>query len=473
MKTLKKCLCLLLALSALLTFTACSSDKNDDENGGSVATGGEWEIDFSGKDYQNYDFTVLRANIEDAHGLIGYSNDIWIENFSNDILANAVYNRNVLLSEMLNVNIVLNHVEQGVKLTNTLEKNTMSGDAPYDLTVLNMRGFPSLIEKGLVKGMEELNLDTSYSWWDKKAENAFNIGGKQYAMISDITYVDKLNTVGVFLNTTMAQNLKLPDFYQMVDNGEWTWEVMKQYSVIASDSGQEIYGLSAQNDFSYYMMHAANIQTVSKNNDGELVYKLPYNRPVNILQDVFTVMNANYFFNRQLDGDLTIDDVAKMFGEQNLFLVRPLTTFYYMKNYYDNYGILPLPKMDDVYDDYYSSINHHAGTLMALPMNNNENERTATVLQAWGMISEKIVNPEFYDKILSTRMVTDVNGSRMLDIIFENRIYDIGLLFNFGSVENVVLKSSKGLLERAPGTVGSEISGTKSSIETAIKEFLK
>ena len=335
-----------------------------------------------------------------------------------------------------------------------------------------MRGFPTLINQGLVKDMNGLQLDTSYSWWDKDAQNSLKIGGKQFALISDVTYVDKLSTIGVFFNTSMAQNLKLPDLYEMVDNGEWTWEKMKEFAVIAAESGEEIYGISSQNDFSYYGMHSANVQTVSKSNSGELTYKLPYQRPVNVLQDMFTIMNENYFFNRQLEG-LDVDQTVQMFGDQNLFLVRPLQTFYNMKNYYDNYGVLPMPKYDDAYNDYYSPINHHAATLMAVPMSNNEDARTADVLQAWGMISEKIVSPEFYDRILSTRMVSNPESSRMLDIIFEHRVYDIGLIFNIGSVEGIVLLSSKTQISKAPGTIGSSISSMKLSINSAITDFLE
>ena len=467
MKILKRSLCLALALIMLFTLAACSGKKNE-EAVTETTTASEWPVDFSGVDYSGHEFVILRADIEGSHGLTGYPNDIWIEEMGGDVLGNAVYTRNQTLCNMLNITLKMETQDMGVALTNTLEKNTMSSDIPYDLTVLHMRGFPALIEKELVKDMNELKLDTSHSWWDKDAETALNIAGKQYAMISDVTYVDKLNTVGVFLNTNMAANLGLPDFYDMVDNGEWTWAKMKEYAIKAADSGEGVYGISA-----HYMMHAANITTVAKDGNGELFFRLPYQRPVNILQDVFTVMNENYFFNRQLDGNLSIDDAVKMFGDKNLFLVRPLTSFYFMKNYYDNYGILPLPKMDDSNEGYYSSVNHHAGTLMAVPINNGDNERTANVLQAWGMISEKTVMPEFYDRILSTRMVSDTNGARMLDIIFENRIYDIGLIFNFGGFENTILISDKELLSRAPTTISSSIDGVKIQVNNAIKEFMK
>ncbi len=473
MKALKKSLCLSLALLMLFSLVACgSSDKDGDDTGSSaVNTDSEWKIDFSGKDYGNYDFRVLRADIETGHSWSGYPNDVYVEEISGDILANSVYYRNQALKDMLNVNIAMEIQPMGNDLTTALSNSIVSGDGGYDTAILHMRGFPTLVNQGLVNDMNNLGLDTSYSWWDSAAEDALNINGKQFAMISDVTYVDKLSTIGVFYNLQMAEELHIPNLYEMVDNGTWTWEKMKEFAIAATESGEEIFGISAQNDYSYYFMHAANVQTVSKDNNGALVYKLAYQRPVNVLQDAFTAMNQNYFFNRQLEG-LDSNQVAQNFGEHYMFVVRPLQSFYYMKNYNVDYGVLPMPKYDDLYEDYYSPINHHAATLMAIPMSNTEYGRTADVLQAWGMISEAKVMPEFYDRILSTRMVNDPESSRMLDIVFENRVYDVGLIFNFGSVENTVLLSSKTQIEKAPGTIGSSISSVKSAINTAIENFL-
>lgn len=472
MRILKKCLCLMLALMMLLALSACKSDADGTEAGpGNVPVDETWEIDFSGKDYGGHTFTVLRANTELEHQWLGHANDIWVEEVSGDILGNAVYNRNQALKEMINVEIVM-ELSKPAELANVLNKSTLAGDTTYDLVIPQISRLPELINLGLIKDMNELLLDTSYSWWDKEAENALNIGGKQYGMISDIIYVDKLSTVGVFFNTTMAQNLKLPNLYEMVDNGEWTLEKMKEFAKIANDSGEEIYGISCQNDFSYFVMHSANITTVSKDSSGNLSYKLPYQRPVNVLQEAFTIMNESYFFNRQAKS-LHVDETVELFGTQDLFLIRPLQTFYYMKEYYEDYGVLPMPRYDNVYDEYYSPINHRSAVLLTFPKNNMDSARTADVLQAWGMISEEKVMPEFYDRILSVRMVNNPESSRMLDIIFEHRVYDIGLIFNFGSVESIVLISNKFAIEKAPGTIASTISSSKDSISNSIKDYIE
>lgn len=472
MRTLKKVLCLALALMMLLSIVACKKDTDTgDGESSSVASGENWAIDFSGKNYGGHVFTVMRADTELEHKWSGHANDIWVEEISGDILGNAVYNRNQILKEMLGVEISM-ELAKVTELSTTLNTSVLSGESTYDIVIPQISRFPELINLGLVKDMTELSLDTSYSWWDKQAEYAMNIGGKQYGMISDVIYVDKLSTIGVFFNTTMAENLKLPNLYDMVDNGEWTLEKMKEFSIIANESGENVYGISCQNDYSYFVLHSANINTVSKDNNGNLVYRLPYQRPVNVLQEAFTIMNQNYFFNRQ-EYSLQVDETVQRFGMENLFLIRPLQTFYYMKEYYEDYGVLPMPRYDDVYEGYYSPINHMSAIILTLPKNNNAPERTADVLQAWGMISEKKVNPEFYDRILSTRMVKNPESSRMLDIIFGRRVYDIGLIFDFGGVESIVLVRNKFAIEKAPGTIASTVSGSKESVTTSINDYFE
>ncbi|MBR4014063.1 MAG: hypothetical protein IKJ00_07185, partial [Clostridia bacterium] len=151
MKLFKRGLCLILALLMLVSLAACADKGGDGESNDSVSTSGDWEIDFSDKDYEGYEFTILRATIEENHGWSGIPIDLAVDEMSGDILANSVYNRNQTLSELVNVSIKLEMVEMGAKLTNALSTSVMSGDGGYDLTVFHMRGFPTLINQGLVK----------------------------------------------------------------------------------------------------------------------------------------------------------------------------------------------------------------------------------------------------------------------------------------------------------------------------------
>lgn len=466
----KKVLSLLLALLMLsMAFVACGKGSEDDENADELSDTNEYELDFSDRDYGGHEFTVLRPLAESQHKIEGAApNDIYVDEMGSDPLSNAVYTRNQILEQQLNVKIVMSMEKDGPRTVELLNTNVLSGDKPYDMIDQMMEFFPHLINQGLIQDMSVLNLDTSYSWWDSKAENAFEFMGKKYGMVSDITYLDKLSTVGVFFNTSMATELGMPDLYSMVDNGEWTYEEMKKYAIMASNSGEEVYGVSCQNDASYFFLHSANIKTVVETADGSLGYTLSTQRPVDALGEIFTLMNQDYFYNRQ-KYNASVDDTAKMFNEQVLFLVRPIFTFYFLKNYTSDYGILPMPKFDDVNEGYYSPINHHVATFISIPKNNSEYERTADVLQAWGMISQKTVMGELYDRVLSAKYVNDEQSAEMINIILDNRVYDIGFIWDFGGIEGTLVLSNVKMIEKAPETIGSTVVSLKQAVLASIK----
>ena len=184
------------------------------------------------------------------------------------------------------------------------------------------------------------------------------------------------------------------------------------------------------------------------------------------------MMNSNYFFNRQSAG-LDVTDTIKKFAQssENLFMVRPLQSYYNIKDYSDNYGILPMPKYDSASDTYYSPINIYSAGTLCLPYTAQNNERIADVLQAMGMVSRSIVMPEFYDTVLGLRFANDLQSSRMLDIIFQNRVYDIGMIWNFGDLRSILVLSGAAL-EVAENTVASNISGSYDQIKKGISNFL-
>ena len=179
-------------------------------------------------------------------------------------------------------------------------------------------------------------------------------------------------------------------------------------------------------------------------------------------------MNEDYFYNRQ-KYNASVEDTAKMFSEQVLFLVRPIFTFYYLKNYTSDYGILPMPKFDEINEGYSSPVNHHVATFISIPKNNSEYERTADVLQAWGMISQKTVMGELYDRVLSAKYVNDAKSAEMINIILDNRVYDIGFIWDFGGIEDTLVLSNVKMIEKAPATIGSTVVTLKQSVLAAIK----
>jgi len=54
------------------------------------------------------------------------------------------------------------------------------------------------------------------------------------------------------------------------------------------------------------------------------------------------------------------------------------------------------------------------------------------ILEALSAESKYTLRPAYYDVTLKTKMARDEDSSDMLDIIFRNRVWDIGEISNFG-----------------------------------------
>ena len=471
---MKKTLCLVLALLMLiLTMSGCKKTTGAETTGeGNNSVSADMEgypIDFSGKDYGGYEFTFLRYDTETARGWTGIPNDIFSESTSADVLENAVYRRNDEVENMLGVKIGMKIYGSG--LSTHLQQDCLSGTPSYDAVIQLTTYLYQLFNLGLIRDMSVLELDTSYDWWDKKSIDAFTVGGKTFGMVSDLTYIDKLSTIGVFFNISLAETLHTENLFDLVDSGEWTYDTLVRYAKLATDSGEDVIGISCQNDASYFFLHSANLKTVDKVN-GKIELLLDSKREIEVLQNIFTMMNDYCFFNRQKAG-LDVTETVKKFAQnaENLFLIRPLQTYYNIKDYSNSYGILPMPKYDSAVDDYYSSVNPFSAGTLCIPYTVDNTQRTADVLQAMGMVSRKEVMPLFYNTVLGARFAENEQCVRMLDIIFRNRIYDMGIIWNFGDIMKIIVQSGDSLTTAA-NTISSTVSGSREKIRNAIDSFM-
>jgi len=99
-----------------------------------------------------------------------------------------------------------------------------------------------------------------------------------------------------------------------------------------------------------------------------------------------------------------------------------------------NFGIVPLPKFDEAQTQYYSVVNPYTGVLLGVPKSVQDLERTSIILEAMAAESRYTLQPAYYDVVLQRKYTRDDESQEMLDIIFGNRIYDIGAVYSFGNV---------------------------------------
>ena len=107
-----------------------------------------------------------------------------------------------------------------------------------------------------------------------------------------------------------------------------------------------------------------------------------------------------------------------------------------------DYGFLPLPKYDDAQENY-SSLSWSANPLIPSTADIDQSGLVSEWLSYYGYTH---VRPEFYDSMFSARFAQDEDSPKMLDIIFNNMVFDPGMNFlsknYYGYFDNMVMSNN-------------------------------
>ena len=134
-----------------------------------------------------------------------------------------------------------------------------------------------------------------------------------------------------------------------------------------------------------------------------------------------------------------------------------------------DFGILPYPKFSETQDDYYSTIFPYISQFICVPVVQNDISRIATVTEALGYYGEQIVKPAYYDVSLKGQAARDAESLDMLDIIFENLVYDIGYYYQVGPYNKQLIY----MLRESDSNFASRYEAYRPAAETQISNINK
>ncbi|MGM9624902.1 MAG: hypothetical protein ACI3XM_04250, partial [Eubacteriales bacterium] len=251
-----------------------------------------------------------------------------------------------------------------------------------------------------------------------------------------------------FYNQKVAADYDLGDLYAYVEKDQWTLDLLLELSENASQDldnngvydEKDAYGLSCQNDGVYILLNAGNLCICDTNSEGDVVFSLTESKTMDTLQKIYELMtDRRRYFNRQTF-NLTLNDAINMFNEnRTLFLIRPLQSLFVMRSMQSDFGILPMPKLEEGQASYGSAVNPYSATLLCLPFYQEDAERTGEIIQYLAYESYYTVSEPFYESVLGTKLIRDDSSAHMLYIAFANRVYDTGLIWNFGDINTKLL----------------------------------
>ena len=414
-----------LLTAAALLLTACGSEPISSAQTGdssdAVSTSAEVteSFDVPTLDFGGREFVILACDEDVRYTYIEDTEQ------TGDIMDDAIYTRNQLTEEWLNIDLVVEPVK-GTDTYASLSKDIMSGDAHYDMVSPHiLRSISQLVTSQYLADLSVLEyIDFSKSWWNNSFTDTLSIKDKLYYASGDLIVP---NARVIVFNKQMMEDYGMPDIYEAVRDGRWTLDLLGEYTkdAVRDADGNSVYDKNdlyafsdlANTGLATSFVHASGELFVSKGTDGFNI-NLSSEKMYNIITKLY-----DYLYR---DGNTDITNVE--FGNGNvLFGSQVLLKLQILRDYPTDFGIIPFPKYDESQDGYYSSV---WNGLVCVPITAKDMELCGAVLETMAYYSQSTLMPAYYDKLLDSKFVRDETSSEMLDIIFDGLVYDVGLCFD-------------------------------------------
>lgn len=369
--------------------------------------------------------------------------EICYEEVPEDVVGKAVYERNKLLREKYNFYVVQ------VLADNTSQVAALSyeaGEDLYDLVLYQPQYVQAYAQSGFLLDLMQLpNINLEHNSWSQAINNQLTINGKLYYTTNDFLLLDKLRTHLIYYNRDFSLDRNLGYLEDMVDNGTWTLEnaaiLAKQASVDIDSNGPTYtdyfgFAMDSYNQCTHLAM-SAGFRLVEKNENDLPQLAGATDRMLNIFDDALELSmdrNAAWCYEASGLGEYEADSEL-MFMNNKVLLLSTTPTFieynYKFTPCNVDFGVLPNPKYDVTQRSYYSYPDLYVGSVFGVPYTVCDEKMAGFCLEALTEASTDSSYVAFIDNLCNINEVVDEDRMRMLDLCFENQVYDMGaLVFN-------------------------------------------
>lgn len=374
-----------------------------------------------------YEFRILSSGETHAwHGIIN------IEEETGDLIEDNIYYRNLVIEERFN--IVMSEVYD----VNKLRTSVNAGSDDYDFVTGWCDTMLTLYLEGLGYKFTEYDqyIDLNKPYWDLGLTNTLTFGEAIFFPVGaiDITTYDLIHVL--LFNKDLISDFDLENPYNLVTSGNWTFD---KYAEMVKQVGSDIDGNGVMDENDMYGLVsmvkyvlpcfwvAAGVETVTKTNDGLPQFTLIGDEKfASVIEKIFNITYDNdswYKNTSDRNNYSTVNDKIFM-SNHTLFFNSTFKMIEDMRSMETDFGIIPYPKYTESQADYYTRM--EGCFPFIVPITVSDPATTGAIIEAMACESMKYIIPAYYEVSLKSKYTRDEESSKMLDIIFSNRVIDLG-----------------------------------------------
>ena len=359
------------------------------------------------------------------------------EDSEGELINDCIHEANLAIMDRFNISVEEERQSfDGV--TTSARKIVNSGDDAYDIISGIDRDVYSMAAENMIIPLDTLiYVDLSQPWWNESINESLTIGGRLWAGYSDAMLTSYDFTHILLFNKGMISMYNLDNPYDYVMEGTWTFDKFTTMAeTVASDiNGDQIwdendrYGwLAVPKHIAPTIWIASGTQSITKDENGIPVYSMNTDtRIVDAMQLAYDMSWGNTFWYQTSVRDAADVQNPAIFSQNNALFSS--TAFYslfsgYYREMEFDYGIIPYPKFDEAQDKYYTRI--EGGNISFVPITCKDADFAGAMLEAYACEFKNTVIPAYYETSLKVKYSRDDASSQIIDMMMENRIYDLG-----------------------------------------------
>ena len=349
------------------------------------------------------------------------------EEETGDSVLDACYSRLRNVEEALNVKVAEPAWGADGQAHKDVMKTVQAGDDAYDMVFTHcIDGYSDYATNNAVYNLDALPyVNFEAPWWSKSMIDTFRIGTETYFGFGDII----LNTPSsIFFNKEIAAEYDMPDHYQMVRDGKWTYDTfLKQARMVSIDVNGD--GKMDYNDKTGYagdltealgnIPFAVGIQLTKYTDDG-----LQLNFWSDKLLEVFN-KTYDYFLDPSVSQGYFRHyvDVGQGFGDGlSLYTIANVSGMASLRDVDIEFGVVPMPKYDESQSEYRCYV---WSPSVCVPTTILRPELVGAALEQFAYESVPVTNA-YIEDLIRGKSTRDTETLEMLDIIYDSQVLDIG-----------------------------------------------
>lgn len=439
---------ILAALMLLPTLAACSGNDGPAEDSTSTSTSAsdtsapvssaedttpvdpEPTLAFEKEDNGNRTFNILTDSANSFE---------YLDEGKSDRVSSAVADRNRNVEEYLGIKLNIIQEDGTWKNRNQyktiIQQNAIAGDSAYDyITGMLSIIVPTFSSDYNTNLLEIPYLDLSNSWWVSSMAEETAVNGKLYGVFGDVSLSVYKQMSVLFVNLDLVENKNLENPYELVSSGKWTWDKFMEQTAGAGEDvngdgvyelGTDVLGALLEANVWRSMNAAFDIHTAEVK-DGEIVINDIDDRFMNAFNSMTNYLASNSDCNFYRAQDQACIDA---FGESKaVYAMLKLTYAETYADMEDDFGIIPMAKLDEDQENYRSLI-ATASEIIAVPRQVKDLNLVGKTLEALSFFSDDVVT-EYYDTAMKDRYSRDPETAKMLDIIRDTSVMSADYFFS-------------------------------------------